>query len=187
MLTWLPLLAKAVTSLPSTTRLTRVSRPTQCAVGPSLKSNEEQCIVTTHATTSVAGFLGWVPCCLDPPLGSLNVPCATCGKSPSEGNPSQNGQMRQTQNTCVPYIENGPLLGSCACSVLLFDQTQAFPTHETWDLEGTAPLPQEWPPFQLAWDISCTYSCGCLWTQNRFSESVEAASPPASLQGYTGC
>ena len=26
-----------------------------------------------------------------------------------------------------------------------------------------------------------------LWTQNRFSESMEAASPPASLQGYIGC
>ena len=134
-LTWLLLSAKVVTSLPSTTRLTRVFGPTQCAVGPSLKSKEEWQVATTCTATSVTSFLGWMPCCgQNLPLRSLNVPGATYGKSPGEGNPSQSGQMHHTQRTCVPYVGNGPSLWSCACSTLLFDQTQAFPTHETQGL-----------------------------------------------------
>ena len=164
-----------------------VSGPSQCAVGPSLKSKEEWQVVITHTTTLVVGFLGQVPCCSDPPLMSLNVPCATCRKSPGEDNPSQSGQMCNTQNTCVPYIGNGPSRGSCTRSTLLFDQTWAFLTCKTQGLVGTVTLPQEWPPFQLLWDISCTYLCESLWTQNCFSESAEAASPPASSEGYTGC
>ena len=147
MLNWLPLSAIAVIFLPSTTRLTWVSRPSQCAVGPSLKSKEEWCLVNTHSATLVVGFPGRVHhCCLDPPLRSLNISCATCRKSPSEGNPSQSGQMCHTQNTCVSYIGNCPLLWSCIDSILLFVQTRTFPIHQTWGLVGTAPLPQKWPP-----------------------------------------
>ena len=49
MFTWLPLSAKALISHPSTTKPTRVLGPTQCAIGPSLKSEEAQHVVATCA------------------------------------------------------------------------------------------------------------------------------------------
>ena len=69
-------------------RLTRVSGPTQCAVGPSLKSKEAWWVMATHAVTSVAvGFMGWAPCFLDLPLWNLNAPYAMHKKSHSVDNP----------------------------------------------------------------------------------------------------
>ena len=83
---------------------------------------------------------------LDLPLRSLNVPGAICGKSPGEGNPSQSGQMHHTQSTCIPYIGNGPWLGSCAHSTLPFDQTRAFPTWvwQEWLLFLKTGHPSNW-------------------------------------------
>ena len=98
----------------------------------------------SHTCCYFSGGFFWVGASLFfGPLRSLNVPCATCGKSPSEGNPFQSGQMHHTQNTCVPYVENGPLFGSCTYSTVLSDQAQEFLPHETQGLMGTASLPQE--------------------------------------------
>ena len=84
MFTWLSLSARVLTSLPSTVRLINVSGPTQCVVGPSLKREEVQCVVTHAVTSMVVDLLGWAPCSLGPPPWSLNAPCAMfpCGGSP---------------------------------------------------------------------------------------------------------
>ena len=45
----------------TTLRLTRVSGPIQCMVGPLAKSEEASHVVTTHVVTSSEDFLGLVP------------------------------------------------------------------------------------------------------------------------------
>ena len=108
MFTWLPLSAKALISHTSTTRLTRVSGPTQCAVGPLLKSEEVWHMVAMCAVTSVVRFF-WGRCLrfLDQPLWSLNAPCAKCRKSHSVDNPWQIGQSHHTRSISIPLVGSG--------------------------------------------------------------------------------
>ena len=63
-----------------------VTGPTQCAVGPSAKSEEVQHMVATCAITSAEGLSGQVPSFADPPLWSLNAPCAKHQRSCDEDN-----------------------------------------------------------------------------------------------------
>ena len=96
---------------------TNVSGPIQRAVGPSLRNEEEQCVVTTHAVTSVMGPSGRAPlCCLDPPPGSLNALYATYKKCPNVDSPWQNGWSPHKQSTSTPHVGSGSSPASCAGS-----------------------------------------------------------------------
>ena len=96
---------RTLISCPSTTRLTRVSGLTQCAVGPSAKSKEAWHVVATCAVTSAEGLLGWVPSIVDPPLWSLNAPCAKYGRSHDADNFPQNGPLCHTQTLAFLLLE----------------------------------------------------------------------------------
>ena len=92
--------------MPLDLRLTRVSGPTQCMVGPQAKSEEVRHIVTTCMVNSSGAFWGWVPSFVDLPLWSLNAPCAKHKKSPNEDNPLQSDLSLHTQSSDAPPIES---------------------------------------------------------------------------------
>ena len=64
-------------------------------------------MVATCAVPSVEGLLGWVPSFVDPPLWSLNAPCAKHGRARDADNLLQNGPLCHTQNIGIPLTRIG--------------------------------------------------------------------------------
>ena len=106
--------------LPSTMRHTRVSRPTQCTVGPSVKSEEVQPWLLHVQLLLWQVFWGRCLVIPDLPLWSLNATYAMLGRFHGEGSPLQNDPLCHTQSTYAPPTDNGSWLGSFACLIPLF-------------------------------------------------------------------
>ena len=186
--TWLPLSARVIASLPSTTISTNVSGANPVSCRSSLRNEEEQCVVTTHATTSVKGPSGWAPlCCLGPSPGSLNALYGTYKKCPNADSPWQNGWSPHKQSTGTPHVGSGSLPASCAGSTpptgLIWEVPQQAP--QGW--VGTSPHPGARPPYLQVWDTFYIPLYRHLQILQWPSGSEKAAWPPSSLLVCRGC
>ena len=158
----------------------KLSGPSQCVVGPSLKSEEAWHIVATCAITPARDLLGQVASFVDPPPWSLNAPHAKLRRFHSEGNPLQNGLLHHTQSIGIPPAGSGSWLESFWHLTPQSDQTQEVLHLKPLDQAGTALHLQGWQPSPRVWDISYTYLCKPQRDQTHSYVTMKAYTPPSS-------